>query len=265
MPNNVMAGIKVPWTTQPCILCSASLGTAKVAMAHLRNVYRPYRVLIVCGKCAGTHYSLPHCTHGQMWHGSVTQGEWCPKSFTTKGGLSNHRRRIHVAHYQKPLPHSHPLSGTKKGAVWSAVDTELLRETMVKLSGTRGACRQARKILPGYTVTQIRSKWNSLKRTARTRELLDQLAGEVDLSEMETELPPVPSIKLARVSLMAALQEDKSGWDALSPDKRPKLINQFLRKLVRKLGGQCARAHVCQSTRRAILGSRPPKANKRLR
>lgn len=109
VPDFVSVGIRIPWLTQQCVLCSKMLVTARGALSHIKRSHNVRQCLIICKICAMTRPSIGSAvTHASRCgiRRSVVAGRptpfscgLCPLSFSTKGGLSLHQRRKHSGDY----------------------------------------------------------------------------------------------------------------------------------------------------------------------
>lgn len=109
LPNSVSVGVRVPWRPQQCALCPKTLVTAREALSHIKRSHSVRQCLVICKICAMTRPSLGSAvTHASKCGAkrAVVAGrpalypcDFCPKSFSTKGGLSLHRRCKHTSVY----------------------------------------------------------------------------------------------------------------------------------------------------------------------
>uniref|UniRef100_I3KYI1 Reverse transcriptase domain-containing protein n=1 Tax=Oreochromis niloticus TaxID=8128 RepID=I3KYI1_ORENI len=113
LPSSVSIGVRIPWCAQPCVLCPKVLVTAREALSHIKRSHNVRQCLVICKVCAMTRPSLGSAvTHANKCgiKRPVAAGrptpfpcDFCPKAFSTKGGLSLHRRCKHSDEYMEEV------------------------------------------------------------------------------------------------------------------------------------------------------------------
>lgn len=111
LPSSVSIGVRIPWCTQPCVLCPKVLVTAREALSHIKRSHNVRQCLVICKKCAMTRPSLgsavTHTNRCGVRRSMVANRptpfpcDLCPKAFPTKRGLSLHQRRKHSNDYME--------------------------------------------------------------------------------------------------------------------------------------------------------------------
>uniref|UniRef100_A0A3Q3MZ22 Reverse transcriptase domain-containing protein n=1 Tax=Mastacembelus armatus TaxID=205130 RepID=A0A3Q3MZ22_9TELE len=234
------------FSTNKCKFCHAELETGNDAVKHMKQVHRPWRVLLICSKCSGTYSTLPRVlTHIPKCGVSrkMTEGSFkcthCTGAFTSKRGLSLHARRKHLGSGVCEAPSQLETSHSHSNRIWGIEETETLKDLIKLKGGQPGFLEEARKALPKFSKTQIRHKYKYLKRKAPSDgDLLPapKAMDQMDLDQLKAPLPAADTVAVVKDTLLDCLVHSETTPGLPPINDTPESLNNYVGELLRKLG-----------------------------
>lgn len=160
LPISVTIGLKIPWDkTKNCKICTTETSGLRGMIQHLQRAHKPRKMVYVCGRCAGTYSTLaqasshyPKCgaPRKKKFTGGEYKCDFCPNTFSTKSGMTNHIRCKHSVAYLTEPQRSGKMAVSGR-ATWKSGEVEYLRDLMAS-KGSAKKCLSRSGTTPGGKV-----------------------------------------------------------------------------------------------------------------
>lgn len=270
LPVSVSAGIRIPWVVGECPLCKASLDSASKAALHFRKVHRPRKLSFVCATCANVYprygQALAHSPKcGRPRTLELTAKPYgcahCATSFSTKAGLTNHRRVKHAGAFAKERSKNKKVSR----GLWTEEETSYLRDLITTRGNTSGLYKEAETHLKRFSRSQIREKGRSLKRALARASAADSsgTGTSFDYNSLSTPLPRPPAVVELKTLLETCLGNTTREGSIAPKTSSLRVINSYIRRMVSSLGPRKWRRGATRARRGSRSGRGPTAVGRR--